>query len=126
MKKNLSKYKNGMKTREEVLGRDYLSRVNQEVSEIDGSFQELITEYAWGTVWSNDTLTKRERSMLTIALLAAGGNLDELRLHIKACTNTKTSAQDMMEALMHVAIYAGVPKANSAIKILKEEITDWD
>ena len=127
MKKSMSKkYKNGMSVRAEVLGNDYLDRVKKEMRELEKPFQELITEFAWGTVWSSTQLTKRERSMLTLALLAAGGNLDELRLHIRACRKTNTSASDIIEAMMHVAIYAGVPKANSAIQIVKEETEDWD
>ena len=127
MKKSSSKkYKKGMSVRKEVLGTNYLSQVKKEICELEKPFQELITEFAWGTVWSSTQLTKRERSMLTLALLAAGGNLDELRIHIRACRNTNTSASDIIEAMMHGAIYAGVPKANSAIQIVKEETADWD
>ena len=75
--------------------------------------------------FSNDNISKRERSMLTIAILASQGNLDELKLHLQACKNTNTSPDDLIEVMMHVAIYSGIPKANTAIKLVKEELKDW-
>jgi 4-carboxymuconolactone decarboxylase len=110
----------GMQTRSTVLGSDYVNRATANKSALDAPFQNLITEAAWGHVWSRDTITKRERSMLTIALLAGLGNDHELALHIRATANTGASREDVMEALLHVAIYAGVPRANHAIKIAKE------
>ena len=86
----------------------------------DAPFQALITDAAWGHVWSRGTITLRERSMLTIALLAGLGNDHELALHIRATANTGATEADVMEALLHVAIYAGVPRANHAIRIAKD------
>ena len=80
----------------------------------------MITEGAWGTVWKSDGLTLRERSMITIALLAGLGNDGEVAMHVRATANTGATPQDIREALMHVAIYAGVPRANHAFKIAKE------
>ena len=85
----------------------------------DQPFQDLITEGAWGTVWASDAITRRERSMLTLALLAATGNFEEIEMHVRAAQRTGASKRDIMEAFQHVAIYAGVPKANHAIKIAK-------
>jgi 4-carboxymuconolactone decarboxylase len=85
----------------------------------DVPFQTLITESAWGTVWADDTISRRERSMLTLALLAATGNFEEIPMHVRACRNTGASPEDIMQAFLHVAIYAGVPKANHAIKLAK-------
>jgi 4-carboxymuconolactone decarboxylase len=110
----------GMKTRRAVLGDAHVDRAEASRTPFDTPFQELITEAAWGHVWSRDTITRRERSMLTIALLAALGNEEELAMHLRATKNTGASPDDVMEALLHVAIYAGVPRANSAIRLAKE------
>ena len=110
----------GMATRRKVLGDAHVDRAEAAKSDLDAPFQALITEAAWGHVWSRDTISPRERSMLTIALLAGLGNDHELALHIRATANTGASREDVMEALLHVAIYAGVPRANTAIRIARE------
>lgn len=109
-----------MATRRKVLGDAHVNRAEAAKTDFDAPFQALITDAAWGHVWSRDTISLRERSMLTIALLAGLGNDHELAMHIRATRNTGASASDVMEALMHVAIYAGVPRANHAIKIAKD------
>jgi 4-carboxymuconolactone decarboxylase len=86
----------------------------------------MLTETAWSHVWSRDTITKRERSMMTLALLAGLGNFEELALHTRATANTGASRDDIMEAMLHVAIYAGVPRANHAIKIVKQVLDEMD
>ena len=123
---HLDRMAQGLQTRSTVLGSDYVNRATADKSALDAPFQNLITEAAWGHVWSRDTITKRERSMLTIALLAGLGNDHELTLHIRATANTGASREDVMEALLHVAIYAGVPRANHAIKIAKETFAQMD
>jgi 4-carboxymuconolactone decarboxylase len=110
----------GMQTRRKVLGEAHVARADANKTTFDAPFQALITDAAWGHVWSRGTIPLRERSMLTIALLAALGNDHELAMHIRATANTGASESDVMEALLHVAIYAGVPRANQAIKIAKE------
>ena len=117
-----SKFNVGKQTRKEVLGQEHLDKVEKGISDLDASFQKFITEYAWGSVWAGSELSKRERSLLTLAILASQGSFEELKLHIKACKNTKTSPEEMIEAMMHVAIYAGLPKANTAIRLIKEII----
>lgn len=112
--------KKGMSTRRRVLGEAHVDRAEANKSEFDAPFQALITDAAWGHVWGRDTLPPRERSMMTIALLAGLGNYEELALHLRATRNTGASKDDVMEALLHVAIYAGVPRANHAIKIAKD------
>lgn len=120
------RHKQGMKTRRSVLGNEHVDRAEANKSDFDSPFQELITEAAWGHVWSCDTWTKRERSMVTIALLAAKGHYEELAMHIRATANTGATAEDIREALMHVAIYAGVPHANHALKIAKEVLGEME
>ncbi|TKA94353.1 4-carboxymuconolactone decarboxylase [Cereibacter changlensis] len=116
----------GMATRRRVLGDAHVDRAEAARTEFDAPFQNLITEAAWGHVWSRDTIPLRERSMLTIALLAGLGNDHELALHIRATANTGASREDVMEALLHVAIYAGVPRANHAIKIARETFAEME
>ena len=108
-----------MKTRRNVLGDAHVDRAAAAKTAFDAPFQEMITEGAWGTVWSRPQLTLRERSMLTLALLAASGNFEEIAMHVRATANTGATPQDLMEAMLHVAVYCGVPKANHAIKIMK-------
>ncbi|MGO4451683.1 4-carboxymuconolactone decarboxylase [Phyllobacterium sp. TAF24] len=114
------RYLQGMATRRIVLGEEHVNRVETTKTGFDQPFQDLITEAAWGHVWSRPGWTKRERSIVTIALLAALGQDDELTMHIRATANTGATQDDICEALLHVAIYAGVPAANHAIKLAKQ------
>lgn len=114
----------GMATRRRVLGDAYVNRAEAAKTAVDAPFQALITDAAWGHVWSRDTISLRERSMLTIALLAGLGNDHELALHIRATANTGATEADVMEALLHVAIYAGVPRANNAVRIARETFAE--
>jgi 4-carboxymuconolactone decarboxylase len=113
-----------MKIRREVLGDAHVDAAESRKTAFDEAFQTLITESAWGSVWARDTLPLRERSMLTIALLAATGNFDEIAMHIRATANTGATPEDVMEALLHVAVYAGVPRANHAIRIARETYSE--
>lgn len=110
----------GTATRRKVLGHPHVDGAEAATTSFDAPFQALITDAAWGHVWSRDTISLRERSMLTIALLAGLGNDHELAMHVRATPNTGASEADVMEVLLHVAIYAGVPRANHAIKIAKD------
>lgn len=115
-----------MATRRSVLGDAHVNRAEAAKSDFDFPFQTLITEGAWGTVWADDSISRRERSMLTLALLAATGNFEEIPMHIRATANTGASKDDVMQALLHVAIYAGVPKANHAIKLAKSTYAEME
>ena len=114
----------GEATRREVLGDAHVDRANANRTEFDASFQALITESAWGTVWASDALTRRERSMITLAILAATGSVNELPLHLRATANTGASPEDIAQVFQHVAIYAGVPKANHAVHLAKEILSE--
>lgn len=116
----------GMKTRREVLGDAHVDRAEAQKTAFDRPFQEMITETAWGRLWSDDTISRRERSMLTLALLAATGNFEEIPMHIRATANTGATKDDVMQALLHVAVYAGVPKANHAIKLAKQTYAEME
>lgn len=120
------RYATGMKTRREVLGDAHVDRAEAAKTDFDAPFQDLITNAAWGTVWASDAITRRERSMLTLALLAATGNFDEIPMHIRATARTGASKQDVIEAFQHVAIYAGVPRANHALKLAKQTYAEME
>ena len=120
------RFTTGMRVRREVLGDAHVDRAEAAKSEYDLPFQQLITESAWGTVWASDGIARRERSMLTLALLAATGNFEEIPMHIRATARTGASRTDIMEAFQHVAIYAGVPRANHAIKLAKQVWAELD
>jgi len=120
------RYRQGLATRRFVLGDSHVDRATPAATAFDSPFQELITEAAWGHVWSRPAWSKRERSMVTIALLAALGHHEEVAMHIRATANTGATREDIGEALLHVAIYAGVPAANSAIRIAKHVFDEMD
>jgi 4-carboxymuconolactone decarboxylase len=120
------RYRQGLETRRKVLGDAHVDRSLANITALDEPFQTLITESAWGSVWSRPQLTKRERSVVTIALLAALGQYDEVAMHIRATANTGATQEDVCEALMHVAIYAGVPAANHAFKIAKATYAEME
>jgi 4-carboxymuconolactone decarboxylase len=111
-----------MNTRRKVLGEAHVARAELTKNEFDAPFQALITEAAWGHVWSRPDITPRERSMITIALLAALGQDEEVVMHARASANTGATLEDIREALLHVAIYAGVPAANRAFRLIKETL----
>jgi 4-carboxymuconolactone decarboxylase len=114
----------GMETRRAVLGDEHVDRASAQANGFDAPFQELITEAAWGRVWSRPNWSKRERSIVTIALLAALGHYEEMAMHVRATARTGATEDDVREALLHVAIYAGVPVANQAIKVAKQAYAD--
>jgi 4-carboxymuconolactone decarboxylase len=117
-------YEQGMKTRREVLGDAHVDKAEANKTDFDKDFQEYITNSAWGAIWSRPHLTKRERSLITIAILTALGLEEELAMHIRATQNTGASEQDVKEVLMHTGVYAGVPKTNGAMKIAKKIFED--
>lgn len=116
----------GETIRRKVLGDAHVDRSKANRTPFDEPFQTLITRSAWGTVWTRPEISLRERSMLTIALLAALGHHEELAMHLRATRNTGASPEDIREALLHVAIYAGVPAANTAIALAKKVYAEMD
>ena len=120
------RFDTGMTTRRAVLGDAHVDKAEAAKTDFDLPFQTLITEGAWGTVWASDAITQRERSMLTLALLAATKNFEEIPMHIRATARTGASKQDVIEAFQHVAIYAGVPAANHAIKLAKQTYAEME
>lgn len=119
-----SRYNSGMRIRREVLGDAHVERAEANTTAFDAPFQHFITETAWGTLWASDGLDRRSRSLITIALLAALGRHEELALHLRASANTGATPEAIREALMHVAVYAGIPAANSAIALAKQVLAE--
>jgi 4-carboxymuconolactone decarboxylase len=115
-----SRYDIGMKVRKEVLGSEYVEQAQAHTTEFDADFQRIITESAWGSVWSRPDLDRRTRSLITIAILAALG-CEELALHLRAAiNNVGVDPHEIAEVLLHVAVYAGVPAANAAFSTAKK------
>jgi 4-carboxymuconolactone decarboxylase len=117
-----SSFEKGLKVRSEVLGAEHVERARARTTELDADFQRFITETAWGAVWTRPDLDRRTRSLVTIAILAALGREHELALHLRASRNTGATPREIVETLLHVAVYAGVPAANSAMALAKTEL----
>jgi 4-carboxymuconolactone decarboxylase len=107
------RYDEGMRVRREVLGDEHVDRAVQGTTPLDTDFQRWITESVWGDLWANPALDRKTRSLLTIAILAALGS-EELSLHLRASLRTGVTDEELAQVLQHVAVYAGVPAANTA------------
>jgi 4-carboxymuconolactone decarboxylase len=116
----------GFKVRREVLGDAHVDRALDATTELTAPFQDLITRYAWGEVWSRPGLDRRTRSMLTLALLCALGHDHELAMHLRAALTNGVSRDEIGEVLLHSAVYAGVPAANRALAIAQSVLAEID
>lgn len=117
-------YDAGMRVRREVLGDEHVDRAVDGTTEFTEPFQEFITRYAWGGVWSRDGLDRRTRSAITLAVLTALGREHELELHVRAAVRNGLSEQEIAEVLLHTAIYAGVPAANAAFAVAERVLAE--
>jgi 4-carboxymuconolactone decarboxylase len=109
-----------MAMRKAVLGAEHVARAEANKTEFDADFQRIITEGAWGTIWTRPGLDKKTRHLLTLAMLASLGKSEELAMHIRATRNTVVTPRELREVLLQVSVYAGVPAANSAFAIAKK------
>jgi 4-carboxymuconolactone decarboxylase len=114
------RYENGLAVRREVLGDAHVDRSLAKRNEFTEEFQALITRYAWGEIWTRPGLPRHTRSLLTVGLMVALNRPDEFRLHVRAAFNNGVTRDDIREVLLHCAIYAGVPAANSAFHMAEE------
>jgi 4-carboxymuconolactone decarboxylase len=121
----MDRFDRGMKVRREVLGDAHVDRAVAATTETDADFQRFITEVAWGTLWSRDGLDRRTRSLVTIAILGALGH-DEIDLHLRAARRTGATLEEIREAILHVAVYAGIPAANRAMQRAKKIYDEGD
>jgi len=117
-------YAAGMAVRKQVLGDAHVAGAAAAITDLDRDFQAFITRTAWGGVWARPGLDRRTRSLLTIAMMAALGHMEELKLHVRAAENTGATPADIAEVLLQVAVYAGVPAANSAFRAAKEILAE--
>ena len=121
----MSDYETGMNTRRDVLGDEHVDRAAAAAGTFGEPFQELITRYAWGAVWSRPGLDRRMRSAITLAALVSLRAENELGMHVRAALRNGLTAEEIREVLLHTAVYAGVPAANSAFAqargVLREE-----
>ncbi len=118
------RYQTGMRTRRSVLGDQHVDRAESSKTGFDEEFQDLITRYAWGEIWTRPGLDRHTRSLLTIALMTALNRPEELRMHLRAAATNGVTADEIREALLHCAIYCGVPAANAAFHIAKEILNE--
>jgi 4-carboxymuconolactone decarboxylase len=116
------KYDEGMKVRREVLGDEHVDRSTERATDFTRDFQELITRYAWGEIWTRPGLDRKTRSCITLATLVAGGRTEELALHVRAALRNGLTPEEIKEVLLHCAVYCGVPAANSAFAVAQRVI----
>lgn len=117
-------YENGMRVRREVLGDDHVDRAIANTTPFTENFQEFITNYAWGTIWANDRLERRSRSMITLAVLTALGRENEIAMHVRAALRNGLTEEEIGEVLLHTAVYAGVPATNAALAIAQRTLAE--
>jgi 4-carboxymuconolactone decarboxylase len=117
-------YDEGMRTRREVLGDAHVDRTVARTTAFTADFQDLITRYAWGEIWTRPLLDRRTRSCITLTALVARGHLEELAMHVRAALRNGLTADEIKEVLLQTAIYCGVPAANSAFAVAQQVLID--
>jgi 4-carboxymuconolactone decarboxylase len=117
-------HEQGMKVRREVLGDEHVDRATEEATPFTADFQDFITRYAWGEIWARPGLDRKTRSCITLAALVALGRDHELPLHVRAALRNGLTADEIKEVLLHTAVYAGVPAANSAFAIAQQVLAE--
>jgi 3-oxoadipate enol-lactonase/4-carboxymuconolactone decarboxylase len=122
----MSRYDDGMAVRREVLGDAHVDRATDTITDLTRDFQELITEYAWGSIWTRPGLDRRSRSMITLTALIARGHHEELAMHLRAALRNGLTRDEITEVLLQSAIYCGVPDANTAFRIANGVFAEID
>jgi len=120
------RYEQGMRVRREVLGDAHVDRAVANTTEFTAPFQEFITEYAWGTIWTRDQIDRRSRSMITLAVLTALGREHEIAMHVRAAIGNGLTREEIGEVLLHTAVYAGLPASNRAFAIAQQALDELD
>ena len=114
------RYQQGLKVRTEVLGEKHVGRSLENLNDFNQDFQNFISRFAWGEVWSREGLPRHTRSLVTIDILLALGREDELRMHLRACFNNGVTKDELKELILHSSLYAGLPAANAAMHLAEE------
>ena len=117
-------HERGMKVRREVLGDEHVDAAVERTSEFTADFQDLITRYAWGEIWTRPGLDRRTRSAITLTALIALGRFEELRMHLRAALRNGLEEDEIKEVLLQSAIYCGVPAANTAFAVAQEVLDE--
>ena len=118
----MSDHDDGMRVRREVLGDEHVDRAS--ANEVTAEFQELITRYAWGGIWTRPGLSRRDRSIGVLTALVAGRHFDELEFHLRAALRNGLTKEEIVEVLLQTAVYCGVPAANSAFAVASRVLAD--
>ena len=118
------RHKEGLKVRRAVLGEAHVERAQEAENEFNSAFQDLITRYAWGEIWTRPGLPRKTRSLITIAMMVALNRGDELKMHIRAALQKGVTREELREVLLQTAIYCGVPAANSAFHLAEEVLSE--
>jgi 4-carboxymuconolactone decarboxylase len=119
-------YDSGMRVRREVLGDNHVDRAIERTTEFTAAFQDFITRYAWGEIWTRPGLDRKTRSCITLTALVALGHLEELKLHVRAALRNGLTQDEIKEVLLQSAIYCGVPAANAAFAAAQSVLADLD
>ena len=120
----MTRYDDGMAVRREVLGDEHVDRATAGATDLTRDFQELITDYAWGAIWTRPGLDRRSRSLITLTALVARGHHEELAMHLRAALRNGLSVDEIKETLLQTAIYCGVPDANTAFRIAQQVLEE--
>jgi 3-oxoadipate enol-lactonase/4-carboxymuconolactone decarboxylase len=120
----MTRYDDGMEVRREVLGGEHVDRATADATDFTRDFQQLITEYAWGTIWTRPGLDRRSRSLITLTALVARGHHEELAMHVRAARRNGLTVDEIKETLLQTAIYCGVPDANTAFRIAQRVLDE--
>jgi 4-carboxymuconolactone decarboxylase len=120
------RFSSGMDVRRAVLGNEHVDKAQSSTNSFNAAFQDLITRYAWGEIWSRPGLPRHSRSLITLAMMVALNRGDELRMHVRAALNNGVTRDEIGEVLLQTAIYCGVPAANAAFHIAEEVFAQLD
>ncbi len=118
------RYDEGMAVRREVLGDSYVEQASAKTNDFTRDFQQIVTEFAWGTVWTRPGLDRRSRSMITLTALIARGHHDELALHLRGALRNGLTREEIKEVLLQAAVYCGVPAANAAFRVAQRVLDE--
>lgn len=121
-----ARYERGLKARTEVLGKDYVDRALAQADAFSQPFQELLTEYCWGTCWGSEALDRRQRSLLNLGMLAALGRMHEFETHFKAAIKNGLTREELQAALIQIAVYCGVPAGVECFRIARRVLAEAD
>jgi 4-carboxymuconolactone decarboxylase len=120
------RYEIGLKIRKEVLGAEYVERSLANADEFSGPFQEIVTEYCWGGSWGRGVLSKQQRSILNLGMLAALGRSEEFKLHFKGALTNGVSREELREVLIQIAVYCGIPAGVESFRLARQVLAETD